>query len=58
MNEPSSYSTRQCSFPHTESSGTIDGPCDEQVDAGITTDPAGRLLEIVGVGVLESETVT
>lgn len=57
MNEPSSYSTRHSSPPHTDASAVMDGLVEEQpdlseiddleldsegvTDAGMTTDPAG-----------------
>lgn len=57
MNEPSSYSTRHSSPPHTDASGVMDGPKEEQpdpsdiddleldsegvTDAGVTSNPAG-----------------
>lgn len=74
MNEPSSYSTRHSSPPHTDASGMIDGVEEEQLDsaeltdnelelegesdAGTMTDPAGGVLEMPGAGIFVSEIVT
>ena len=73
MNDPSSYSIRHSSPPHTDASGVADGPVEEQLepsgiddleidpegvtDAGVMTDPAGGLLETGGAGILVIEVV-